>query len=278
MAGILVKPKYLLGHFLVLLIVVSCFMLSSWQFSRLNERRELNSKISSRMNNKAIDLKDISKGYDKDLEEDAFIKDNEYRRISVTGEFKKSGSVLILGRSQDGDPGYNIMVPMDVLINEKPKILFINVGFISTTLGEAITFDNVPVSNVFPKIGDGETYTFEGLIRKNEAKSLFGSDEQVQENKTSNRIDVNLYKDRIGKTESKILQKNFWVELVKYTGIKVVEKYPDPIGLPELSEKNHFSYAIQWVMFGFIGLITWLVICYKAKKSFKVNNPSTKGK
>lgn len=230
------------------------------------------------MNNKAIDLKDISKGYDKDLEEEAFIKDNEYRRISLTGEFRKSGSVLILGRSQKGDPGYNIMVPMDVLINEKAKILFINVGFISTTLGEAITFDNVPISNVFPKIGDGKTYTFEGLIRKNEAKSLFGSDEQVQENKTSNRIDVNLYKDRIGNTESKILQKNFWVELVKYTGIKVVDKYPDPIEPPELSEKNHFSYAIQWVMFGFIAIITWSVICFKAKKSSKVNNSTTKGK
>ena len=106
MLGILIKPKYLLGHILILLIALTCFLLSSWQFSRLDQRKALNSKISSRMEANQNSLSKLGNGYDKELNDIDFIKENEYRRVVIKGKYKKEGSVLILGRSYDGDPGY----------------------------------------------------------------------------------------------------------------------------------------------------------------------------
>lgn len=270
MTGIIFKPKYLLGHFLIVAISISCFFLSSWQFSRLAERKDLNKKITERLKGKTLQLSSIAKNYDSNLTSKEFINDNEYRRVSVSGKFYKSGSVLILGRSLEGDPGYNLMVPLLTAIEGKEKYVYVNVGFLPTTLGEAISFNNEPMTNAFEKIGDDVSYTFDGLIRKNESKSLFGSDKQIKEGKTSNRINVNLYKGRIGKEESKSLQSSFWVQLVQFNDDVVAKKYPTILPLPELTEKNHFSYAVQWILFGITALVTWLIICIKANKSSRV--------
>ena len=77
MLGILIKPKYLLGHILILLIALTCFLLSSWQFSRLDQRKALNSKISSRMEANQNSLSKLGNGYDKELNDIDFIKENE---------------------------------------------------------------------------------------------------------------------------------------------------------------------------------------------------------
>jgi cytochrome oxidase assembly protein ShyY1 len=268
MTGILFKSKYLLGHFLVALIAISCFFLSSWQFSRLNERKELNKTISSRMKVEKKELAALITSKDKKLSK-SFIKENEYRAVSVSGKFYKSGSVLVLGRSLEGDPGYNLLVPFETVILGQEKFIYVNVGFLPTTLGEAVSFNNEPMTNAFEKIGDDITYSIDALIRKNESKSLFGSDEQIKEGKTTNRIDINTFKERIGKVELEQLETMFWLQLVKYDGA-VVKKYPTPLPLPELTEKNHFSYAVQWILLGLISPITWFIICFKASKSSKV--------
>lgn len=256
----LFKPKYLAGSFLVILIAISCFLLSSWQFSRLSERKALNKKISSRMTTKAITMSAL------EVESKSnFIKNNEYRRVKVTGKFVDKASVLILGRPQDGDPGYNMM---SLLESEDGKLLYVNVGFLSTTLGEALGDGDVSEKEAFTKLGDGKSYSFEGLVRKNESKGLFGSNASVKEGKTTNRIDVNLFLKRVGKDKAKV-ENDYWVQLIKFDGPKSIDKYPDPISTPELSEKNHLSYAIQWIFFGFTAIITWCIICFKASKRSK---------
>ena len=272
MLGILIKPKYLLGHILIHLIALTCFLLSSWQFSRLDQRKALNSKISSRMEANQNSLSKLGNGYDKELNDIDFIKENEYRRVVIKGKYKKEGSVLILGRSYDGDPGYNIMTPFETEINNLQKIIYINVGFIPTTLGEAISFDDTPISEAFSKIGDGKEYSIEGLLMRNESKSLFGSDKQIKPNKTTNRIDINTFKKRIGRIEPYSLTSTFWVQLIKYQNSQSPERYPEALRLPELSEKNHFSYALQWTFFGFVAIITWIIICIKAAKSPRVKS------
>lgn len=256
----LFKPKYLLGSFLVLLIATSCFLLSSWQFSRLSERKELNRKISSRMKTEPVQISSL-----KSISDDDFIKKYEYKRVKVEGKFIDKATVLILGRSLDGDPGYNMMALLET--NEN-KLIYVNVGFLSTTLGEALGEGKVTERQAFTKLGDNKTYTFSALIRKNEAKGLFGSDSEVKKGKTTNRIDVGLFLNLVGDSKAN-LEKNFWLQLIKYDGLESIDKFPDPISAPELSEKNHLSYAIQWIFFGFIAIITWCVICFKASKRSK---------
>lgn len=253
----LFKPKYLAGSFLVIVIAVSCFLLSSWQFSRLSERKELNKKISSRMKTEAVDISTLAKA-----DEESFINKYEYKRVKLEGKFVNKGTVLILGRSLDGDPGYNMMA---LLETKDMKLIYVNVGFLSTTLGEALSDGNATEKEAFTKLGDGKNYSFTALIRKNETKGLFGSDMEVKKGKTTNRIDVKLFLTLVGDSKNR-LEKEYWVQLLKFDGEKNVDKYPDPIATPELSEKNHLSYAIQWIFFGFTAIITWCVICFKASK------------
>ncbi len=279
MVGVLLKPKFLFGHFIVIALSISFLWLASWQLARLDERKELNSKISSHMKKDGVDLERLITGSNPGVQ--TFIRKNEFNRVVVKGKFIKGGSILILGRSHNQEPGYNVMVPFETNLNGRTALVYINVGYIPTTFGEAITFKGEPLENVFEKINDGNNYTVEGLIRKNESKSLFGNDNQIKKGKTSNRIDVNIFKDQIGNEKLDQLQTSYWIELVKYgEGVKV-NQYPAPIDLPELTEKNHFSYALQWLFFSAIILATWGVICFKANRSSKVVkevNPIIKGK
>ncbi|HMS25060.1 MAG TPA: SURF1 family protein [Acidimicrobiia bacterium] len=267
----LFSRKYIVGHFFVVIIVTTCFFLSYWQFSRLSERKELNTRIEARMLQPQAELSSIVVPTDSSV----VIKNNEYRRVSVEGTYDESGQVLISGRTQDGEPGYNVITPL-VTDQEHNKIdqyvVYINRGWIPQPLGDALANGSVDGEDIAPPQGYETSRTIVGLVRKNESKQFLNTAKQVEKQKAiTTRISTELLLKISGARNKDVLYP-LWIQKQYETidGKKVETNdnapvdYPTTLARPELTERNHFSYALQWVLFGFVAMITWGVICKAA--------------
>ncbi len=268
----LVSPKYLLGHFLVCVIVVSCFFLSFWQFSRLSERKELNKRVTARMSMPSKPLVDIM-----DPSSELDVEKNEYRQASMRGTYDPQGQVLISGRSRNDTAGYNVVTPLEIA--DTNSVVYINRGWIPQQLGDALLNGTATQEAIAPQGGYEKEREVVGLIRKNEAKQLLGDDKQVaQEKPTAVRISSDLFLtisgvDRNDLFSLWIQEKHEKVDGKNVTSTQSKESYPNVLDLPELTELNHFSYAVQWITFGVIAAITWVIVCKKALEKNRKKKP-----
>lgn len=259
--------KLYLGHFLVFLVVIGCLIASFWQFSRLSERKDLNEKISKAMQSKPIDLPQELFGQDsKDT-----IVEYEYRPVEITGEYIEDSDVLVAGRTFEGQPGFNVLTAFKT-VNED-VIIFINRGWISQNLGDSIIDKKVNRSVIEPSQGFNTQRTVVGLFRKNESKRLLTTSKLNKETRVSTLISSEVLKDGL-QTNYAELAANFWIQEDHsiIDGKKVAksspskEVFPKQILFPELNERNHLSYAIQFLSFALIAIITWIVILRKQRK------------
>jgi cytochrome oxidase assembly protein ShyY1 len=242
--------------------------LGFWQLARLNERKELNTRIETRMNKPAFELSEVA---------DLKVDDTEYSKISLEGKFIESSDILIAGRSKEGEPGYNVMTAFSA----GEKIVFVNRGWVNLPLGEAMSSGVAGEEVTSPAAGFEQETKVIGLIRKNEEKRLIGKSSEVDENNfVSTRIDTSLFSNRNEQVSNGQLV-DFWVqETDQFVEGKEVERKDFPVVLPdpELTERNHFSYAMQWLIFGVVAIITWIVICVNAFKKEKRRENSSASK
>jgi cytochrome oxidase assembly protein ShyY1 len=267
----LFKGKYLLGHFLVAIVVLSCFALSAWQFSRLSERKELNSQIQASMDEDTVKLGDILIPGDTKEVVDEF----EYRRVSVTGIYREEGEVLILGRSRNGEPGYLVATPLEVVNlnadfqSKELDVVYINRGWIPQSLGDGIRDGTIDRTEIEPRLGYDQRRTVSGIVRANEEKVILGDSNQVTD-EVSSRLDSMLFLEKTNVDSEHMYP--LWIHQFSETingraypvEGQVDRSYPRILDPPELSERNHLSYAMQWAAFGIVALITWIVICRQA--------------
>lgn len=147
----LTSRKFIVGHILVVIIATSCFLLSWWQFSRLSDRKALNTKVESRITAPRVLLSElVTPAADKSQ-----VDKNEYRDISIKGKFSKTGQILISDRSStNGDPGYNVLTPF-VLSNS--DVVYVNRGWIPQTFGDALRAGDASAESLTPSGGTART-------------------------------------------------------------------------------------------------------------------------
>ncbi len=280
----LFKGKYIIGHILVLIVFITCSILSFWQFSRLSERKELNSQIEAAMQADPVKLDSILLPGDKDEVVDEF----EYRRVNVIGNYQQKGEVLILGRSKDQEPGYLVVTPFAINADLSSgnalegDIVYINRGWIPQVLGDGLLNESISRTEIEPNLGYETLRTVSGLVRANEAPMLLAQKDQIEKG-VANRIDTGLFLELSNTSENFMYP--LWIQKVsetqngKVTTAKDQQEndFPKILDLPELTERNHLSYAIQWAIFGIIAIVTWTVICYQAvKKSSRQKSTQNK--
>lgn len=263
---VLFSRRYVLGHLAVGLIIATCLTASFWQFTRLSERRELNLTIKTRMKSKSVELTSL-------LNPDASIDEvnrEQYRSVKVQGSFYEDGEVFISGRFIDGEPGYNVVTPFYEKNNQ--FVVWVNRGWIKQSLGEAIVSGQSSKTEITPVGGYTQQRLAIGLIRKNESKQLLSKDKNIEKlDPVSTRISTSLFGDLLQQSKPQSVYP-FWLQLEsqKLIGEKTnsaTDKetlYPIILEKPKLTEKNHFSYAVQWIGFALIAAVTWALICKKA--------------
>jgi surfeit locus 1 family protein len=232
------RPRWVLSHVLVGVLVVVLVLLGLWQLRRLDERQERNALISARTAEPTAPLADVVDADGSFAAADGL----RFRRVEVSGTYEPGSDVVVRNRTFGGQPGSWLL---GVLRLDDGDAVVVNRGWVPVT-GE----QEPPTKALVP---EGRV-TVEGLVETTQERGRFGStDPEAGTLRRIARVDVARLAVQI---EGDVYP--VWLQLE--------EERPDPGELPvpveppELSEGSHFSYAMQWFTFAAIAVIGYPLV------------------
>jgi cytochrome oxidase assembly protein ShyY1 len=226
----LLQPRWLAFHALVIAAVILMTNLGMWQLRRLDERREFNDQVAAAIDEPARPLDEV-------LAASTDPADVEWRAVSAVGEYLAGEQVLVVNRSQGGQAGDMVVTPMQLADG---RILLVERGFVPLGAQPAA-----------PPEGAVEVT---GHLRPSQERRRGGlTDPAEGELREVQRIDI----DRLAPQ----LPGDVVPAYVELTSSAPGETgpYPVPPSQPELTERNHLSYAVQWFIFAACVVIGWVL-------------------
>lgn len=223
----LLRPRWLLTHLVVLSIVVLFVNLGFWQLRRLEERRVDNARITANMSAEQQPLDQTLQQYGNDPDALA------YRRVTVSGTYRPDDEVLLTPRSNGRVAGHHVLTP---LLLDGDQAVLVDRGWVP------FADDDPPIAAAAPP--DGRV-TVTGVIIPTQEAARFGSAGAAERVTYLSGPDVDL------------LQPQMPVALHPFS-VLLASQEPAPDGLPvagplpEVDEGSHQAYAWQWFSFAAI--------------------------
>lgn len=199
-------------------------LLGNWQLSRLEERRAGNAVLEA---NAAADPKPYADVMTGDVGDE-----DQYQRVTVKGTYRQE-QFQVRMRSVNGVYGSEIVA---VLVTAEGDNLLVDRGLVPREGAR-------PEVDV-PPLPEGEV-SVTGYVRRNE-QGLGG--EGTPHEGQVRLIDSRAIGDALG-----VRTVDGYVALID----SAPSENPalSPVGMPEITEGNHFSYALQWFAFTIIGIV-----------------------
>lgn len=235
----LLRPRWLALHCGVLAAIVVMTSLGFWQIRRLDERREFNTTVESRVQSPPVDLTAelaASVEYDPDA--------NQWRPVRVLGTYLADETVVVVNRSIGGTAGLNVVVPLRA---PDGTVILVNRGF-------------VPLS-VDPDAVPEGTVTVTGYLRRSETRRIGGAVDATGPEVTEfqrfdiDAISTSLSADAVGQGNLVAMYLQAANEDPPADG-----QWPAEVPLPILDEGPHLSYAVQWFFFSAFVVAGWVVV------------------
>lgn len=227
------RPRWLLGHVIIVVLAAIFLSLASWQHDRLGERREHNDEIRQRMAAPALQLTATA-----DVRELA-----EYRSVKITGEWDYAHTTYVRYPIQDGIPGYYVLVPFVV----DDGAFVVQSGFVSREEGDR--------SSV-PDAGESETVTIEGWVRDYDTTSkAVGRNGGVPAIPTVGAVDSTQLREVMKPRQ--LADK--WIQLTSAAASSEQTSVPGP----DLSDGPHEGYMLQWIAFTILAIVGWAAVLWK---------------
>src|SRR3954453_6353965 len=241
------RPRWLLSHLLIALLVVVMINLGFWQLRRLDERKADNAKIESNEKRPVAPLPSVVAPSDPPSIGDTA----GYRPVTVTGTYDTGNEVIIRARTQDGRPGVWVATP---LREDSGAAVLVARGFLPTQG----TLQAVP-ADAEPPRGD---VTVEGLVQATQTRGSYGATDPSEGRLTDMaRVDV----ERVARQLPYGLYP-VWVQLQTQDPAQIGRE-PEALPAPVLDEGPHLSYAVQWFIFSTIAIVGYpLILRRKARK------------
>lgn len=240
----LLRPRMIVLHVLVVVLVVVMANLSAWQFGRLDDRRAFNDQVRSRANTPPVAIVDIA-GLSPD--------EVEWRPVIVRGTFRAEDEVIVLNRSQNNTAGIDALTPLDFTHDGKKFVVLVDRGF-------------VPLSAEVPPPPPAGEVEFLARARKSQQRRLGGlTDPSEGILREVQRVDVDRLAEQMKSSDDQTVLP-FYVDYLQSTDGAddiVIAKVADP----ELSEGSHLSYAIQWIIFSLCAIVAWAILVRRALRS-----------
>lgn len=240
-ASPLLRPKMIAFHLVCVAAVVAMVNLSLWQFDRLDQRQEFNSRVEQRSTETVVDVTALDMSSPED---------SEWRRVGAAGTYRPADEVLILNRSQGGRAGLNVVTPLEL---ENGSVLLVVRGFL-------------PLGMDVPLPPEGSV-TVIGTTRLSDARrstDLNTSDGEVDE---FFRLEI----DRIAQQiDGPVLPLALYAEASE----PAEDVSLQPVARPTLSEGSHLSYAVQWLIFATAVVIGWVLASRRTIKNRSRLQPS----
>jgi cytochrome oxidase assembly protein ShyY1 len=224
----LFTPRWLLVHVSVSALVITMVFLGFWQLNRLDERRLRNDTIAA---NTSAPIKDATQSMGQENE--------EWRRVTLTGQYLAPTEVSIINRSQDGAAGDNLAV---VFKTETNGNFLVNRGFVPLTVSSR-------------SLPEGQL-SIVGFIRPNQTRGTLGAVDSSEKGTTQfQRFDLT----RISASLDVDFNTTYYVQLIKESPSPNTP-WPSPVPFPAVDEGPHFSYAMQWFFFALVALVAWVYV------------------
>lgn len=106
-ARFLLRPRWLLSHVFVVVLVVTMVSLGFWQLRRLDEKRDRNALAEARLEQPVAPVGEVLPPGDGEAVEAA-----RFRRVTATGRYDTPATVVVRNRSQDGAAGAWVVTPL----------------------------------------------------------------------------------------------------------------------------------------------------------------------
>jgi cytochrome oxidase assembly protein ShyY1 len=214
--------RWLVLAVFVVALAIAFVNLGFWQLARLDQRRAMNNSVSSHENSAPADFASI---FTRTITEA-----DQWQRVSVRGTFDADHQYLVRYRSNGQESGYEVITPL------------------RTTTGAAVLVDrgfgvkpaDADYPSTLPAPPAGEV-SITGYVRRDEQ----GSIEAVTPVQPLNTVRLVNSSALAATLPYPIV--NGYISIVEITPAQEGDLVP--VQPPELTEGNHFSYAIQWFTF-----------------------------
>jgi cytochrome oxidase assembly protein ShyY1 len=241
----LLRPKWILFHLLVAAAIVAMINLGFWQLRRLDERRTFNRAVEAAIDQPVAPLDDVlTAGTDP-----AAV---EWRPVVATGTYLPDEQFAVVNRSQDGQAGDMTVTPLRL---DDGRILLVERGFVP--LGE--TGEPAP----------SERVEVVGRLRRTQERHHGGLSDPAEGDLTeAHRVDIGRLTPQLPGDVVPM-----FVELVDSSPAER-GPYPLPPSEPELTERNHLSYAVQWFIFSVCAAVGWVLAVRHSAQARRSPPPS----
>jgi len=242
---LLLRPRWIAGHVLALVLVVSFVNLGFWQLRRLDHRRQVNATIDARSHLPPEALATALKPGEAP---------REFLPVSATGVYDPAHEVLLRGRSLGGMPGFNLLTPLVLDASAgvwEGSAILVERGWVP------YDEDAVPVTAALPPAG---TVTLVGELHAPQSPptgplaGLAAHDPPTGPLVQSYYVDV-----------TRLAPQMPYGLVPAYLILRQVQPVsprtlPQPLPLPETDEGPHLGYAIQWFGMALVGIVGYFFL------------------
>ena len=224
------RPKWILSHLAVLVLILSMILLCAWQVRRLHEKQERNALIEANSAGPASGVEAL----------DGDPAATQYRLVRITGTYDPDHEVAIRNHSDGAGPGRWIVTPLR--LTGSNRVVLVLRGFLP-----AVDDDTTPP---FDGAGapSGEV-TVEGWAQPTQEREGLGpTDPPDGVLAEMARVDVPRIAQQLGSPVAPM-----WVQASTRQSADPVAPLA-PVALPSLDEGPHLGYAVQWAIFTLIAI------------------------
>ena len=229
------RPRWILSHVLVLVLIFGLLSLGFWQLRRFDEKQAANDLVDQRSVSAAVAIEELADPADStDVGDDL-----RFRPVTASGTYLVDDTVLVRGRSHAGSPGFWVLTPLDLGDGSAVVVNRGWVPFLAETDGTDVDWST-----------PSGTVVLEGLVDK----SLPGAQPAGDARVTVKRADLNWYRDHVDYGIQPVL-----IQLLDQDPGQQGD-LPIPLDIPALDEGPHLGYAVQWFIFAGIAIVGYPII------------------
>jgi cytochrome oxidase assembly protein ShyY1 len=233
MGRFLLRPRWLAGLGLVVLVAVTFTRLGVWQLHRLDERRAYEDLVASRLAAAPVPLDEVLAG-------GAGADEIRYRPVTASGTFDTTHEVILYGRTQGDQSGNHVLTP---LILDDGTAVAVDRGWVP------FEDDSPPLADAAPPDG---TVRVSGVLLAPEVATAPTS--SAAPTTTFAKVDLGTLAAQVPYplAPAYLLLGS---QQPAPEALPLVAPLPDPADAPP-----HLSYAIQWFSFATIAVVGFVVL------------------
>ncbi len=206
----------------VSVFAVGCVFLSDWQFDRRQEAVKKIELVSANYDQSPVELADIVK-------DGQFDPAHEWRQVLLEGRFIPEKAVLVRNRPYNGQPGFLQVVPFETSAG---VLVAIETGWLPTG-SKQDSPDIVPLPSSEPQQIIARLRPTEPTLNRNAPAGQLGT---LNVEALVSKVDL----------QGQVLTSAYLRLATTYDS---TQPWPKVLAKPELTEGNHLSYALQWILF-----------------------------